>query len=481
MENQVTVTCMEEQKSEMTAESKTIRGNFQKFGVATFLFACFYAFCMYKNDAGITYLLLVAAGLFYVRYCGKHLEIPAKKGTLFYSISMLLLGISTFCTDDARIIVFNKTGVFLLMISMVLYNVLHTKSWGPGKYLITIMQSILWSWGEWITPFKDAKAYCKNKLGSKGKTVLYAAIGVLVTIPVGILVLNLLMSADIVFGTMTERLLEKMNLENVVGIFFMVAVVFFAVYGFLSYVVKGEIKEEVTEGKKGEAILAIPMAGILTGLYLVFSVVQIAGLFLGKLTLPEGYTYAMYAREGFFQLLAVSVLNLILVLTGMRFFKTNKVLNALLTMMSLCTFIMIASSAMRMLLYIRTYHLTFLRILVLWSLLVLTALFVGVVLQLYKKQFSLFRYSVVVVTVCYLGLSFAHPDYWIAKYNVAQEKNGITMDYGYLQHLSADAAPVLVPHFDMRGAGRQWNVEEADSVRKFNISRFTAKQLLENN
>ena len=95
-------------------------------------------------------------------------------------------------------------------------------------------------------------------------------------------------------------------------------------YGFLSYVVKGDINEKVTEGKKAESILAIPMAGILTALYLVFSVVQIGGLFLGKMTLPQGYTYAMYAREGFFQLLAVSILNLFLVLAGIQFFKKNK-------------------------------------------------------------------------------------------------------------------------------------------------------------
>jgi len=481
MENQKAITCVEEQEMEMTAKSRIIRENFQIFGVATFLYACFYAFCMYKNDAGITYFLLVAAGLFYVNYCGKQLEIPAKKGTLFYVVSILLLGISTFCTDDARIILFNKTGVFLLMISMVLYNVYSTRSWGPGKYLTAIIQSVLWSWGEWITPFKDAKVYCKNKLGSKGKTILYAVVSVLLTIPVGIIVLKLLMSADIVFGTMTRRFLEYLNIKNAVGITAQTIFVFFAAYGFLSYAVKGEIREEVTEGKKGEAILAIPMAGILTVVYLVFSVVQIAGLFLGKLTLPEGYTYAMYAREGFFQLLAVSVLNLMLVLIGMRFFKTSKVLKVLLTMMSLCTFIMIASSAMRMLLYIRTYHLTFLRILVLWSLLVLTLLFVGVILQLYKKQFSLFRYGVVVVTICYLGLSFAHPDYWIARYNVAQQKSGIEIDYDYLHGLSADAAPVLVPYFGMKEAERQWTVEDAGSVRKFNVSRFVAKQLLENN
>ena len=256
--------------------------------------------------------------------------------------------------------------------------------------------------------------------------------------------------------------------------------VFFSVYGFLSFVVKGEIKEEVTEGKKAEAVLAIPMAAILTALYLVFSMVQIGGLFLGKMALPAGYTYAVYAREGFFQLLAVSVLNLLLVLAGMRFFKESKILKVLLTLMCLCTFIMIASSAMRMVLYIKTYHLTFLRILVLWGLLVLFVLFAGVITNLYRKQFSLFRYSVVVVTVCYLGLSFARPDYWIAKYNISQMNSVIAMDTGYLLDLSADAAPVLVPYFGMKKEESRWNTESADSVRKFNVSRFVAKRLLEN-
>jgi len=244
-------------------------------------------------------------------------------------------------------------------------------------------------------------------------------------------------------------------------------------------VVKGDINEEVAEGKKAEAILAIPMSGILTALYLVFSVVQIGGLFLGKMTLPKGYTYAMYAREGFFQLLAVSILNLFLVLAGIQFFKKNKVLTVLLTLMSLCTFIMIASSAMRMILYIKTYHLTFLRILVLWGLLVLAVLFAGVITTLYKNQFSLFRYSVVVVTVCYLGLSFAHPDYWIAKYNVSHQNKVIAMDAGYLRDLSADAAPVLVPYFGMEKAEYQWDTEDVASLRKFNVSRFVAKMLVE--
>ena len=39
-------------------------------------------------------------------------------------------------------------------------------------------------------------------------------------------------------------------------------------------------------------------------------------LFGGLMQLPSGYTYARYAREGFFQLLFVCILNVIIVLLG---------------------------------------------------------------------------------------------------------------------------------------------------------------------
>ena len=154
-------------------------------------------------------------------------------------------------------------------------------------------------------------------------------------------------------------------------------------------------------------------------------------------------------------------------------------LKVLLTLMSGCTFIMIASSAMRMVMYIRQYHLTFLRILVLWGLAVLTVLFVGVLLQMYRAKFSLFRYSVVVVTVGYLLLSFSHPDYVVAKYNVAKLDEITASEHGYYSSLCADAATVLAPYMSEEEAKRLWYDEDADNVRKFNVSRFVAKRWLE--
>ena len=92
--------------------------------------------------------------------------------------------------------------------------------------------------------------------------------------------------------------------------------------------------------------------------------------------LPEGYTYSSYARQGFFQLLAVCIINLIIVLVCLGFFRESRVLKGILTVISLCTYIMVASSAYRMILYIQICQLTFLRIIVLWALAV-TALVLG--------------------------------------------------------------------------------------------------------
>ena len=155
--------------------------------------------------------------------------------------------------------------------------------------------------------------------------------------------------------------------------------------------------------------------------------------------LPENYTYAGYAREGFFQLLAVSIINFLLVLICLYLFQESKALRIILSMICGCTFIMILSSALRMILYIDTYALTFLRLFVLWALAVIFLLMTGVTVFIFYRRFPLFLYGLAVIGVCYIFLSFSKPDYVIARYNLV---NGA--DYNYLSRLSADAAPAIL-------------------------------------
>ena len=441
-----------------------VKENFHIFGVATFLLACIYAFCMFRNPSGITFPIFVAAVIIYINYCLKNLEIEAKKGKRFYIISMVLLSLSTFCTDDGRIIFFNKLGIFLLTISMILWFFCHTEKWNLGKFLCAIGDTCLGVLVEIGAPFADAAWYVKNKLDRKSGKYLYVLIGVVAAIPIFIIMLLLLTSADIVFKGMANELLSGLRFGNIMLAVWLVFFMFVVCYGILVFLSKGSVKEEVKDKRKGEPLIAIPVAAVLSLLYIVFSGVQILYLFAGNMELPAGYTYAEYAREGFFQLLVVGILNLVLVLVGLCYFQAHKVLKVILTVMSGCTFIMLASSAMRMIIYIQYYYLTFLRILVLWSLLVLFFIFTGVIIYIYKENFPLFRYSMVVVTVLYLGLSFSHPDYWIAKVNVAgmaDDRSDFFLgdayyDYGFLGRLSADAAPVLLEWAEENGCDSEY-------------------------
>ena len=378
-----------------TEYTKRFKENFGFFGPATFVYACFYAFCMFHNGSGVTFPFFIAASLLYMCLCLSKLEITLKRGSTFYMVSMMLFAVSTFCTDDGRMIALNKTAIFLLMMSLLLKQLMDTSKWQFGKYLGSIIHLCFMSLGEMGSPVSNGKAYYRKK--EKSGKVWYAFVGFLIAVPLLAIVLLLLSGADAVFREMTDCFLESFSLGNVINILFRVNCLFFGSYMLISFLCKKTIREEVVDKRQGEPMIAITVTTLLSLIYLLFSGIQVWYLFLGKsfgkTSLPEGYTYAMYAREGFFQLLVVSILNLIIVLVCLSYFRESKLLKAILTIMSLCTFIMIASSAMRMIIYIRYYYMTFLRIFVLWSLALLTVLFVGVIIHILKEGFPLFSYS----------------------------------------------------------------------------------------
>ena len=96
-----------------------------------------------------------------------------------------------------------------------------------------------------------------------------------------------------------------------------------------------------------------------------------------------------------------------------------------------------------MILYIRQYHLTFLRVFVLWFLGVMVLLMSGLIISMKKKDFSLFRYIVVVMMCCYIPFVYSRPDAWIAKYNLSQE-NVTWEDISYfIYNGSYDSIPAI--------------------------------------
>lgn len=479
-------------KTVCTRETEMLQKQFGVLGLGSFLYACFFALCMYKAGRGINEPFFLAGSLWFYCFCLKKLEISLKKDSILYMGSILLLGISTFLTADVRIVGMNRAGIWILTVSFLLHQFFDDRNWTFGRYAGYVIGSVFGSISEIASPFRDMAVYQKNRGKNGNNKLLYALIGVLIGIPMLLVLWLLLMSADKMFFTISKELWNNFHFSDMAGAVVTVAVAFLFTYCLMSLLCRKLYSEEKTERPRTETILAITMLIPIAILYLVFCCVQISCLFLRKGDLGA-YTYAEYARQGYFQLLAVCIINLIMVLVCHGYVKQNRMLKGILTVISACTYIMIVSAAYRMLLYIKHYYLTFLRIFVLWSLVVLFILLTGVIVSIYKESFPLFRYSMVVVTVCYLFLSFGHPDYWIARCNTANtEKTENAFfygrgyeDYDYLAGLSADAAPVLlsmeqeqdwVYHYTKK-IDREY---EQMSLRDFNLSLYVAEKILQN-
>ena len=470
---------------------KRMIDNYPFYSMACLLYALFFVFCLYKNDAGITFPLWMGGTCFFAVLIMQKSGVKVKKGSAFYIAIVCLLGISVCLTGDRRIIVMNKFLIFAVMTVMLIYNFYDVSSWKPIKFIEMMFNMVIISIGCIARPFSDRSARKQmerqmQQPEDRKKVGKYVLIGLVACLPIVIIVLALLANADAVFAEQLKKIFIDISFWNIFGNVIKMAllgfVIFMVSYMWTAWLGKREYATDSRDEGKGEPVIGITIMAVLSLVYIVFCWIQIRYLFIGGITgkaaLPDGMSYSGYARTGFFQLLFVSVINMLVVMLGIYCFRKNKFLSVLMCVITFCTYIMIASSAMRMVLYIQYKYLTFLRMWVLFMLLVIAVLMAGVVINIFKRDFKLFWYSFAVVAVLYTCFSFARPDYWIAKVNT----DNMTEDTKYeffadtpvyedaeylIEKLGTDAAPVI---YDCEG-----RVLSSDEVNKYkeNISRYT--------
>ncbi len=466
-----------------TPEQKQARAAlFASLFLPTLIYAGLYTFFLYDTVSSITVPLFVIATVAYCFYYMNKAKIQLQKGSYFYAAAMLLLGFSSASTGSAPIIVMNTLGIIFLLICMLLHNFYNDSGWTFGKYASSVFLSVFGAIGCIGDLFSDAACCQQLRKHKRQSKLIYIGIGIAIAIPLLLVIILLLSFADAVFAQFIRDIRISWNPVTVIGIGATFLFALFSSYCGIRYLGKHQIKETVTSRRKFEPLVAITILALISVVYLIFSLIQVLYLFWGKMQLPQNYTYAAYAREGFFQLLFVCMLNVAIVLFMLAFFRKNTVLNILLAVISFCTYIMLASSAYRMVMYIQNYNLTFLRIFVLWSLAVIALLLAGILIQIFRPGFPLFQYGLAIVFASYLVLSFSHPDYWIAKYNLddSHQQAAQNMDYFYLSRLSSDAAPVI-SHYEGdwvdRYSDRILASSESGNLRRFNFSRAYAENL----
>lgn len=429
----------------LNAHQLQLKDHFERYGLFSLTVGLLAAFCFFRNPSGITYPMFVTAVYLAAFKLLPTLLVPVKKDSLFLFAAALCLAVNSCATASPVLHCLNSIAQLLLGIIFLLHQCYDDRRWNIGKYLHSMLKFLGLSLASLPLPFSHGIGFLKNLKSAKSKRFLVAFTGFCAGIPAVIYLGYLLASADAVFRSMIHTLLiDLLDPAALWEIFLLVSLFALGSYCFLGSACSMQISADSPDKRRWDPLAAVTFTAMICLLYLLFCGIQVLYLFGQKGGLPGDMTYAQYARQGFFQLLAVAVLNLCLVLNCLRYFRKSKALSVLLVIISLCTYVMIASAAYRMVLYVDAYSLTFLRIFVLWFLGLLSVLMLGVLFLLFKEQFPLFRWCLTAVILAYTAFAWCRPDYQIARYNIARQDGMIDREnLGSLLLLSADAAPAI--------------------------------------
>ncbi len=194
--------------------------------------------------------------------------------------------------------------------------------------------------------------------------------------------------------------------------------------------------------------------GLVNLMFALFVAIQFWYFFGGQANInTSGFTYADYARRGFFELVAVAVISLGLYLglatiTRRETALQRRSFTSLSVFLMAMVLVMLVSAFERLLLYENAYGFTQLRmythIFMVWLGLLLAA---AVVFELLRRS----QHFGLALLACAIGfgltLGFFNIEDTIAHQNVARARQGLELDAAYLSSLGDDGMPALVADF----------------------------------
>ncbi len=232
-------------------------------------------------------------------------------------------------------------------------------------------------------------------------------------------------------------------------------------YGLFISASENSMKDKITAEGCRDASEKVRFAPVLTmsvatlpilAVYVIFFISQwkyyISG-FTG--VLPKGFVYSEYAREGFFQLCTVSVINLVIIALLSSFSKRNTkvksvVIKIIAILYSTASLVLIATAIAKLSMYIGIYGLTPKRVYAAWLECVLAVIFILIILKQFIPKFNVVISSVAVLVVCFAVLCVGNVDGFIADYNVDRYLDGTLddVDVDMFIDLGDSAVPALV-------------------------------------
>ena len=410
--------------------------------------------------ASVTVVLMTAVTALYMRYKGAAQRLPHGLYLLFAASFSSVF----FLSDDA----FIKGLAVIFIFGMLLFYPYFVCGSGRNEFIndmfvFDMIKSVF------IMPFSSIAsifpAAFSSKREKKGRfRGWHIAVGLFVAVIPTIIVAWLLCSADAGFGNIMRSVKDFLSQNIFKEILWFTAGVPLAMYIFGSLFSNASAKHQGVLTRYQHTIFlhsvsVIPQAIAYAAvtpvciLYIIFLSVQANYYFGGfAANLPDGMTYAEYARSGFFELCAVAVINMVIIITLATFTKKKEGGKATVPLkiysiiLSCFTLLLIAVAMSKMIMYIDAYGLSRLRLFTSWFMILLAFAFVFVIVKQIYGKFNYFGTLAAVFAVLFGALCFCNVDARIAEYNVNAYISGRTekIDMLQLSKLSDSAVPYII-------------------------------------
>ena len=224
----------------------------------------------------------------------------------------------------------------------------------------------------------------------KNKRILNILFGIIIGFSLSIIIIFLLSKADGYFENFISRFdfLFDFNISGLI-IFILAFVIIFSIVINVSNC--GRFSFKKSEYKKIDELIIIIILSMINFIFLLFLVSEISKLSNNFLQIPRRYTYASYAREGFFELLFVTLINFAITLyisNKTDLLKKSKSVNYLTIILVIFSILLIFNSYYRMYLYMNQFGFTILRLQVILFLLMELILFIFIIINNIKKIYT---------------------------------------------------------------------------------------------
>ena len=265
--------------------------------------------------------------------------------------------------------------------------------------------------------FKNLKFIKIDTKKDKNDKVINIIFGTIIGVFISGLILALLTSADAYFDKFLSSIVTNINVDF--NLWYVIKGIIYFVILFVIGINLFKNKEIALKESKMSRVnktVVTTMLFIVNFVFVLFLISEISKLCGNFLKVPKGYIYSSYAREGFFQLLFVTLINFGIILY--LIYKTNlvkedkKVKYLVLSLIAFSIFL-IFNSYYRMFLYIGRFGFTNLRlqvILFLFMEIILFGFIIKKIIRGAKKDGMLF---LIIMTITYVINLYICNDWFI--------------------------------------------------------------------